>query len=475
MLSKPATWIIASVSMVALAVFNWIEVSRLVESAAIVVHTHQVRDGVVRLSSLLQEVEAAERAFLQTGDVAMLQSYEAARDQLERDLQQTRQLTRGDVAEEHRLQELERLIRQRIDIAASAVRSAQQAGAPAAQQEIASGEGLQVTESIRRVAGELQDEQRDLLAVRAEAARTSAATISYAVQVGFGVALAAVAFAFSVARRANRDLTLRVDEATTQLQSSLSSLRESEAELRQARDELERRVIERTEELERSNGELEQFAYVASHDLQEPLRAISGCVQIIERRYDAQLDAKGHELIGHTVAGVARMKELIDGLLAYSRVNRVGGEVEALSSSSIIDAAVLQLESAVAESGAEIARGDLPMVVGNRGQLIQLFQNLLGNALKYRGDVAPRISVSATAKGGMWDFAVRDNGIGIEPQYFERVFSIFQRLHTRDEYPGTGIGLALCKKIVERAGGVIWIESEPGSGSTFHFTLPQVS
>jgi light-regulated signal transduction histidine kinase (bacteriophytochrome) len=325
------------------------------------------------------------------------------------------------------------------------------------------------------VAGELQDEQRDLLAVRAEAARTSAATISYAVQVGFGVALAAVAFAFSVARRANRDLTLRVDEATTQLQSSLSSLRQSEAELRQARDELERRVIERTEELERSNRELEQFAYVASHDLQEPLRAISGCVQIIERRYDAQLDAKGHELIGHTVAGVARMKELIDGLLAYSRVNRVGGEVEALSSSSIIDAAVLQLESAVAESGAEIARGDLPMVVGNRGQLIQLFQNLLGNALKYRGDVAPRISVSATAKGGMWDFAVRDNGIGIEPQYFERVFSIFQRLHTRDEYPGTGIGLALCKKIVERAGGVIWIESEPGSGSTFHFTLPQVS
>lgn len=198
-------------------------------------------------------------------------------------------------------------------------------------------------------------------------------------------------------------------------------------------------------------------------------------MQIIEKRYDAQLDAKGRELIGHTVAGVARMKELIDGLLAYSRVNRATGPAEAVSTASALEAALQQLESAVAETGAKIVHGELPLVLANRGQLVQLFQNLLGNALKYRGEAVPQIEVSATASGSMWDFAVRDNGIGIEPQYFQRVFSIFQRLHTRDEYPGTGIGLAICKKIVERAGGKIWIESEAGIGSTFHFTLPQVS
>jgi signal transduction histidine kinase len=268
-------------------------------------------------------------------------------------------------------------------MAASVLQTAEHRGMAAAQDEIANGGGLQIMEAIRRDVAEIQEEEQTLLTVRTDAARRSAAMISVAVPVGFGIALAALAVAFLISRRANRDLTVRVERRTAQLRLSFSSLRESEAELRQARDELERRVIERTEELECSNRELEQFAYVASHDLQEPLRAISGCVQIIEKRYDARLDAKGHELIAHTVAGVARMKDLIDGLLAYSRVNRVEGELEAVSTSSVVHAAVLQLESAVAESGAEIAQGELPMVMANRGQLIQLFQNLLGNALKY--------------------------------------------------------------------------------------------
>jgi signal transduction histidine kinase len=253
-----------------------------------------------------------------------------------------------------------------------------------------------------------------------------------------------------------------------------ASLRESESNLRIARKEFEKGSATHTEELERSNRELEQFAYVASHDLQEPLRAISGCVQILEKRYKDQLDSKGHELIAHTVEGVARLKELIEGLLAYSRVSRLEAGAEPVSLESALGAAVGQLASAIEETGAVVEHEKLPMVCGNRGQIVQLLQNLIGNALKYRAARAPIVRISTLRKENMWAIAIRDNGIGIEPQYFDRVFSIFQRLHTRDEYPGTGIGLAICKRIVEQAGGTMWIESVLGAGSTFFFTLPSL-
>lgn len=289
-------------------------------------------------------------------------------------------------------------------------------------------------------------------------------------------------------QRINEVMEGRVLERTSDLRTSKTalhreiverqqvgaSLRESESNLLIAREEFQKDTATHTEELERSNRELEQFAYVASHDLQEPLRAISGCVQILERRYKDQLDARGHELIAHTVEGVARLRELIEGLLAYSRVGRLGAEIEPVSLGDALITARQQLESAITETGAVVEHEALPVVCGNRGQLVQLLQNLIGNALKYRGVTAPRVRISAHRDGAMWTIAIRDNGIGIEAQYFDRVFSIFQRLHTRDEYPGTGIGLAICKRIVEQAGGAIWIESELGVGSTFYFTLPVV-
>ncbi len=289
-------------------------------------------------------------------------------------------------------------------------------------------------------------------------------------------------------QRINEVMEGRVLERTSDLRTSKTalhreiverqqvgaSLRESESNLLMAREEFEKDTVTHTEELERSNRELEQFAYVASHDLQEPLRAISGCVQILERRYKDQLDARGHELIAHTVEGVARLRELIEGLLAYSRVGRVGAEMEPVSLEDALAAARQHLEWAITETGAVVEHEALPMVCGNRGQLVQLLQNLIGNALKYRGVTAPRVRISAHQEREMWTIAVRDNGIGIEAQYFDRVFSIFQRLHTRDEYPGTGIGLAICKRIVEQAGGAIWIESELGVGSTFYFMLSAV-
>jgi light-regulated signal transduction histidine kinase (bacteriophytochrome) len=226
-------------------------------------------------------------------------------------------------------------------------------------------------------------------------------------------------------------------------------------------------------DLKRSNTELEQFAYVASHDLQEPLRGIAGCVQILERRYRGKLDERADELIHHAVDGAQRMQSLIVDLLAFSRVVTRGEALEPVGCDSIVKTALANLEAGIREKNAVVTVGELPAVIGDRSQLVQLFQNLIGNALKFTDDTRrPEISVSARMDpSGYWRFEVRDNGIGIEPQYFQRIFRIFQRLHTRAEYPGTGIGLAICQKIVERHGGEIWVESKPGQGSTFGFTL----
>ncbi len=238
---------------------------------------------------------------------------------------------------------------------------------------------------------------------------------------------------------------------------------------KQAEDELKRLVGE----LERSNKELEQFAYVASHDLQEPLRMVASYVQLLERRYKGRLDEKADRFIFFAVDGVQRMQKLIDGLLAYSRVAR-GARFVPVDMNTVFSQAVSNLAVAIRESGAEVERGRLPVVRGDEMQLQQLLQNLIGNGIKYRKpDIAPRVVVSATSSGREWVFSVTDNGIGIDPQFFPRIFLIFQRLHSRDEYPGTGLGLSLCKRIVERHGGRIWVESEPGKGSTFFFAIPE--
>jgi PAS domain S-box-containing protein len=226
-------------------------------------------------------------------------------------------------------------------------------------------------------------------------------------------------------------------------------------------------------ELERSNKELEQFAYVASHDLQEPLRMVSSYTQLLAQRYEGQLDDDAKKFIDYAVDGAVRMQRLINDLLAYSRVSTQGKTFATIDSHVALGEALVSLSAAIEENRALVVNDDLPAVSADAAQLSQLFQNLISNAIKFRGADSPLVRISASNLGREWRFSVRDNGIGIEKQYGEKVFEIFQRLHTRKEYPGTGIGLAICKRIVERHGGRIWFESEPGIGTTFYFTMPK--
>jgi len=245
-----------------------------------------------------------------------------------------------------------------------------------------------------------------------------------------------------------------------------------------SRDITERKRVEVERErllsdLERSNAELQQFARVASHDLQEPLRMVASYTQLLEKRYKGNLDADADEFIAYAVDGALRMQNMIESLLNYSRVGSHGKPFEPTESESAFEKAMVNLKLAIDESGAGVTHDPLPRVMADEAQLIQLFQNLLGNAIKFYVKEQPRIHVSAKQDKNEYLFSVSDNGIGMNPEYFDRIFVIFQRLHGREEYPGTGMGLSICKRIVERHGGRIWVESQPGEGSTFYFTIPK--
>jgi signal transduction histidine kinase len=263
----------------------------------------------------------------------------------------------------------------------------------------------------------------------------------------------------------------RLEDMQRALLNIMDDLNQSSEELKRAHDVLETRVRERTDELAKSNAELEQFAYIASHDLQEPLRMVSSYVQLLGRRYKGKLDQDADEFIAFASEGAIRMQRLINDLLAYSRVGTRGKGFEEVNLEAVLARALENLQLSLREKNAEVTHDPLPVVYGDIGQLTQVFQNLIDNAVKFRAEAQPRVHISARLEGNEYVCSVQDNGIGIAPEFMNRLFVLFQRLHTRRDYPGTGIGLAICKRIVERHGGKIWVESKPGEGSTFFFQI----
>jgi len=241
---------------------------------------------------------------------------------------------------------------------------------------------------------------------------------------------------------------------------------------RSLRHQAEKDLAKKADELARSNADLEQFAYVASHDLQEPLRMVASYTQLLSERYRGKLDENADKFIGYASEGALRMQVLIQDLLAFSRVGRANATFTNVDCKGLMEEVRKSLASAIQESGAVITDADLPSVWTDRTQMSQVLQNLIGNAIKFRGTKPPTVSIQAEKTREHWQFCVTDNGIGISPEFGENIFVVFQRLHARTEYPGNGIGLAICKKIIERNGGKIWVESQPGKGSTFKFTIP---
>ncbi len=310
---------------------------------------------------------------------------------------------------------------------------------------------------------------------------------NYVLLVALGFILAGVVFAIVMARAVARPIQ-RMTVAAGQIASGrrdveigdLKRRRDETGALARSLDAMLREIAEREDklvaqsrELTRSNQELAQFAYIASHDLQEPLRMIGSYLDLLKRRYDGQLDDEAQEFIAFAVDGAARMKRLINDLLGYSRAGNNPLTLETLDARAVVDAVLRTLAGPIAELGAEVDVGELPQIKADVGQVERLFVNLIENALKYRAEAPPRIRISARPAGRMWEFAVADNGIGIDPRFKDKVFEIFKRLHARDRFSGTGIGLSVCKMVVERHGGQIRVEPNPGGGSVFIFTLPE--
>lgn len=294
--------------------------------------------------------------------------------------------------------------------------------------------------------------------------------------------------AYFLANKSSTELTRSIDnlvDATRQMASGslqkdvsvttddeIGTLTEAFNTMRKSLEAAERKLTAKAEELERSNRDLQQFAYVASHDLQEPLRAVAGFTDLLQSQYGGQLDEQANSFLQFAVDGAKRMQTLINNLLDYARVGSEGNAFSPVDCQEVIELALHNLNSAIQESQADLSIRPLPTVHGDKLQLVRVFQNLIGNAIKFRGEAAPRIEVDATRINGEWQFAFRDFGIGIKVEDQQRVFVIFQRLHTRKKYPGTGIGLSICQRIIQRHGGSVWVESVEGDGCTFFFTLP---
>ncbi|MBB4909703.1 sensor histidine kinase [Actinophytocola algeriensis] len=447
----------------------------------------------LRLESALVDQETGLRGYVLGADEDVLNPYTAGvRQQNDAIRQLERLLSDMPAAESDLARVVERAEAWRTRYAQPTI--ADIATSPTAQPNMTVAQGTVLFDPVRDELEALDDE---LNAAREDAttALQSAADSANLALIGIAIAFALVITTLAVGlRRAAIRPVSRLAEEVRQVargdfdhrvqQSGPRELRELGADVNVMRERIlsdlsaakvaHAELDSRTTDLERSNAELEQFAYIASHDLQEPLRKVASFCQLLERRYKGKLDERADQYIAFAVDGAKRMQILINDLLAFSRVGRVVRESVEVSCAAVLEQATANLADAIERTEASVEAEELPTVSAEVPLLTAVFQNLIGNALKFRGDDPPKVRITARRDGGFWEIAVADNGIGIDPEYAERIFVIFQRLHNKADYPGTGIGLAMCRKIIEYHGGTIWLDTSVESGSRFCFTLPVI-
>jgi signal transduction histidine kinase len=422
------------------------------------IHTHKVIEELKDSLSSLQDVETGERGYLVTSAPEFLEPFQWGLNSAMAHINQVRSLTEDNPEEQVAVKRLSTLAQRKMELAQASVKADSQnnkASLISAQRE-----GKKTMDAYRDQVRVMIGSEDKLLQNRTSGLRffqnaVWTATVTLAL-----VAVMLLYWVFQITRAAINDEKRRVVELNTEIEQ---------------RKRVESALKLTTVNLSRSNADLQQFAYVASHDLQEPLRAVSGFLTLLSSKQAGKLDADSQKYITHAVEGAHRMRSLINDLLAYARVESRAKEFQEVQLSKVLDRVKSDLAVQIAENTAEITANDLPTVFGDATQLGQLFQNLIGNAIKFRSSVAPVIKIQATRQNGEYLFSFQDNGRGFDMEHAERIFVIFQRLQGREQASGTGIGLALCKKIVERHSGKIWVESKLEQGSTFFFTLPQGS
>jgi signal transduction histidine kinase len=431
------------------------------DDAAWVTHTLIVLENLASVQGALVSAETNQRGFLLTGDESYLDSYSAAIATSRQALRDIRTLTADNPVQQKALDRIEPLINARVAVLENVIEIRKGEGLDATIDSVKGGAGKDAMDQVRGAVLGMQQEEQDLLAVRTKQTATSTTQAVHVIVVGN-----TLSFIFLFAAGAT-------------IYQEMGRRKRAEDEVRDLNADLEKRVAdrtaelcERTAELARSNSELQQFAYVASHDLQEPLRMVASFTQLLAKRYNDKLGDDAREFIHYAVDGATRLQTLIGDLLNYSRVGTHAKPLQPTQCDAALDRVLASLKLAIQDSGTTITRDPLPTVMADEVQLCQLFQNLLTNAMRFRSERPARVHIFAKREGRSWRISVRDNGIGIAQEHTDRIWVIFQRLHTKTEYPGTGIGLAICKKIAERHGGTIAIEASPGGGSTFYFTIP---
>jgi len=426
-----------------------------------VVHTYQVMGQLDAILQGMTDAETGERGYILTGENSYLVPYQRGLTEVRDGIAAVRRLTSDNPTQQRSLDSLEPVIAERLRELHERIQVRRETGLAAGAAAIREGTGKEYMNQVRASLGGMKTEEERLLALRSTELDASSQKTRTALVFGESLGLFFLAIAGLV------------------VHSEMRHRRQAEDDVRQLNADLERKVADRTAELaerakdlERSNMELQQFAYVASHDLQEPLRTIASFTQLLAKRYGDKLDDKAREFIAFAVDGSKRMQTLINDLLSFSRVGTQGRSLVPVSTDAVLDAVLKNLKRGIEESRAIITRDPLPVVLADELQLSQIMQNLIGNAIKFRrGDGSATVHIGAARTASGWNISVRDNGIGVAPEHGDRIFVIFQRLHTKTQYPGTGIGLAICKKIAERHGGRIWLEPTPGGGSTFVFSI----